>query len=143
VGKAPIMNPHQEQISEKVIALFKSNNNEYDLDDAITQFENNSTEKQFYRQQLIITYKLVERKSGSLIYHLTEKGIIFQGFDDMRNRERLNKEASDKLLWYNTENAKAVFDDYPNIKSRSNLTIIIAAASMLLSALSLIKSCSR
>ena len=58
---------------------------------AIMQFEENFDERQFYLQQLVKTYKLLERKQNSRNYHLTEKGIAFEGFDTMRNADRLNQ----------------------------------------------------
>src|SRR4051812_7301657 len=72
-------------------------------------------------------------KPKSFSIRLTEKGWDFTSFEE----ERKKRESEENKKWYDTENAKRAFEDYPKIKRRARNSYIISIVSVILTAIGL------
>lgn len=55
--------------------------------------------------------------------------------EEERNQNRIYKESDRKLKWYETENAKQIFDNYPKVDFRSKWALRVSIAAIILTIL--------
>ena len=76
------------------------------------------------------TKNLIELDSDG--YFLKNNGLrIIQDIIEQENDEQIDKGLNRKKLWYETENAKKMFDDYPSTKKQARWAIWIAGIAAL------------
>lgn len=82
---------------------------------------------------LVNDKKYIERRytNKAQYFNLTSSGMAFISHSSFV-KEQSKKDEEGKLRWYETENAKQAFDDYPNIKNRAKRSEWIAILSLIL-----------
>src|SRR5688572_22103115 len=138
------MTQNQKRIFTGIINLMKSTSGQRNLyglmrdEIGLTDIDHNE-----FASNTLIVIKLMKDEdyiktvssSGRmpLLCRLTSKGWEFESF------EKIESEKSQERMkqWYDTENAKQIFEDYPNVKSRSKRSEIISWISLLLAAISI------
>ena len=71
--------------------------------------------------------KYIERtySGGWQHFHLTPSGMAFISHSSfVKEQEKLDSDTS--LKWYQTENAKKIFEDYPNVNRRSKTSLYLS-----------------
>lgn len=78
--------------------------------------------------------EFIYRPQNSAHVQITSPGLAFISHSSFV-QEQLKSDTEGKLKWYETENAKQIFEDYPNVKRRSIrnewIAIFAAAAAVL------------
>lgn len=69
--------------------------------------------------------------------NITSSGIAFISHSSFV-KEQLKSETDTKLKWYETENAKQIFDDYPIVKRRTIRSELIAIISIIIATIAVI-----
>lgn len=87
---------------------------------------------------LINDKKYIERRySGSQYFNLTSLGMAFISHSSfVKEQEKLD--AENVLKWYQTENAKQVFEDYPKVDRRAKTSLLLSCLALILAGLSLL-----
>ena len=81
----------------------------------------------------------IERVERQAYDHmLTEKGWEFIPFEESRQNILKQKERENIKHWYDTENAKIQFEDYPKVKRKANWALWISGCVIILELLKMI-----
>ena len=87
---------------------------------------------------LINDKKYIERHySGSQYFNLTSLGMAFISHSSFV-KEQQKLDGDNILKWYQTENAKQIFDDYPNVDKRAKRSFLLSLLAIILAGLSLL-----
>lgn len=115
-----------QKIAEHIILKAKENHFAYDTDNYKSDFPQSNARELSLVRRLLISEKILTRSDGS-VYHFDEKISVFLSFEDQRNQFRLNNEIGKAKMWYEMENAKIIYEDYPRIKKQAFWAILISA----------------
>jgi hypothetical protein len=88
---------------------------------------------------LINDKKYIIRQYGqsSQLFYLTSLGMSFISHSSfVKDQEKLD--AENILKWYQTENAKQVFKDYPKVNNRAKLSLLLSILAVIIAGLTLL-----
>lgn len=120
------MTQEQQKLFEHIVQKHKDHGGIYNWQDLDKDFTASQPDKLVVNLRMLDGY-ITKTPYGTM---LTDEGWAFTSFEDINRK----KEQHELKHWYETENARNVFEDYPNVKSRlirsewtSIFAIIVAA----------------